>query len=135
MADTTTTLNPGSGGDKMDESLVTQSDGLTQAKRQRVVVGGDAGFDGTQNDLVQPVAADPGENPMSLPALATALVNDSPRSYTDGELRSLSLTSEGRLRVASVSASTYMDMFGDTRPISTDPDDFNFAPRNNPWGL
>lgn len=37
--DTTTTLNPGSGGDAMDESLVTQSDGATLAKRPRVDVG------------------------------------------------------------------------------------------------
>lgn len=36
--DTTTTLNQGSGGDKMDESLVTQSDATTTAKRPRVSV-------------------------------------------------------------------------------------------------
>lgn len=42
--DTTTTLNPGVGGDVMDESLVTQEvDGLTAAKRPRVVLGGDGG--------------------------------------------------------------------------------------------
>ncbi len=43
MSDTTTTLNAGSGGDKMDESLITQSDGVTQAKRPRVVSGDDDG--------------------------------------------------------------------------------------------
>lgn len=46
MADTTTTLNPGTGGDIMDESSVTQSpDGATQtsAKRPRVVLGHDDG--------------------------------------------------------------------------------------------
>lgn len=39
--DTTTTLSPPSqaGGDAMDESLVTQSDGATQGKRPRVDVG------------------------------------------------------------------------------------------------
>jgi hypothetical protein len=42
MADTTTTLNAGSGGDVMDESLVTQADG-TEAKRPRVVPGSDDG--------------------------------------------------------------------------------------------
>lgn len=41
--DTTTTLNTGTGGDVMDESLVTQSDGVTEAKRPRVVPGGDDG--------------------------------------------------------------------------------------------
>lgn len=53
--DTTTSLNAGVGGDVMDESLVTQFDGTTQAKRPRVVPGGDDGslqafdHDGLQN--------------------------------------------------------------------------------------
>lgn len=42
MADTTTTLNPGVGGDVMDESLVTNSSG-TSAKRPRVVLGNELG--------------------------------------------------------------------------------------------
>lgn len=37
--DTTTELNPGSGGDTMDETSVVQSDGETSAKRPRVDVG------------------------------------------------------------------------------------------------
>jgi hypothetical protein len=41
--DTTTTLFVGVGGDKMDETLVTQSDNVTQAKRPRIVPGGDDG--------------------------------------------------------------------------------------------
>lgn len=41
--DTTTELFSGSGGDKMDESLVTQADGSTQAKRPRIVLGTDTG--------------------------------------------------------------------------------------------
>lgn len=43
MSDTTTQINVGVGGDKMDESLVTQSDGVTNAKRPRVVLGDDKG--------------------------------------------------------------------------------------------
>lgn len=35
-SDTVTNLNPGAGGDPMDESLATQSDGSTQGKRPRV---------------------------------------------------------------------------------------------------
>jgi len=42
-SDTTTTLNAGSGGDVMDESSVYQSDGVTIAKRPRVVLGDDDG--------------------------------------------------------------------------------------------
>jgi hypothetical protein len=39
--DTTTVLSPAAapGGDVMDESLVYQSDGVTQAKRERVDIG------------------------------------------------------------------------------------------------
>lgn len=42
MADTTTVLNPGSGGDILDESLV-QSASNVAAKRPRVVLGSDLG--------------------------------------------------------------------------------------------
>lgn len=39
--DTTTVLSPAAapGGDVMDESLIVQSDGVTQAKRERVDLG------------------------------------------------------------------------------------------------
>jgi hypothetical protein len=49
--DTTTTLYPGVGGDSMDESLVTQSDGATQAKRARVDVGADGQLTSKSNPL------------------------------------------------------------------------------------
>lgn len=52
MADTTTTLNPGTGGDVMDESLVTQISGTQQAKRPRVVLGNDAGQIVDATDIV-----------------------------------------------------------------------------------
>lgn len=56
--DTTTVLNPGAAGDAMDESLVTQSDGTTQAKRPRVVPGGDDGsLQGFDHDGVRNRAA------------------------------------------------------------------------------
>jgi len=41
--DTSTVLNPGVGGDTMDESSVTQVTTGTAAKRPRVVPGGDDG--------------------------------------------------------------------------------------------
>ncbi len=105
MSDTTTTLNPGSSGDVLDETLALQSDGVTQAKRPRVVIGGNTGWDGSTNDLVLPVKADAGKNPTSLPTLPQCVVNDSPESgYVAGELRSLSMTTDGRLRVASAPA-------------------------------
>lgn len=106
--DTTTTLNPGSGGDTMDESLVTQSDGVTQAKRPRVVIGGNAG----SGDLVQPTASDPGANPYSLPTLLQGVVNDTPTSYSIGDIRALLLTTEGRLRVSTTPSENYLNFFG-----------------------
>lgn len=39
MADTVTELNPGSGGDKMDEESAVQADSETIAKRPRVQLG------------------------------------------------------------------------------------------------
>lgn len=59
MADAVTVLSPGSGGDSMDESLVNQTS-VSNVKRPRVVLGGDTGYDGTNNDLVQPTRVDPG---------------------------------------------------------------------------
>jgi hypothetical protein len=61
LNDTTTTLNAGNGGDVMDESLVTQTDG-TEAKRPRVVVGSDDGGLQTleqQNNRFQAAVMDP----------------------------------------------------------------------------
>lgn len=60
LNDTTTTLNTGTGGDVMDESLVTQSDGVTEAKRPRVVPGGDDGSIQTFSDtgVFEETAAD-----------------------------------------------------------------------------
>ena len=97
MSDTTTTLNPGVGGDVMDEALITQpGDGTTQAKRPRVQIGGGA----SGAALVEPVAAEPALSSYSIPALAVALVNDErPANYVDGELRPVSMTSDGYLRV------------------------------------
>ena len=56
--DTTTTLSPAAapGGDVMDETLVTQSDGHTEAKRERVVPTFD---DGTIMGAGQPGNAIP----------------------------------------------------------------------------
>ena len=49
MSDTTTTLNPGTGGDAMDETLALQGDGSTTGKRPRVEIAlaEDPGSSGT----------------------------------------------------------------------------------------
>lgn len=124
--ETTTTLNPGAGGDALDERTVTQADGSTQAKRAVVAIAGHNG-----SDNVQPVASDPGESPMSLPTIGTALVSDLAESgYVDGQVRALSLTNEGRLRVASEAKRTMTpeDFFGDDNVWGGD-----FSFRKSPW--
>lgn len=58
-----------------------------------------------------------------------AVVSESPQSYIDGEVRSLSLNSEGRLRVSAVPAPDYIEFFIpfdfgqniDIRELSTSP--------------
>lgn len=52
--DTTTTLNPGVGGDVMDESSVVQADGSTTVKRTRV----DVGFSGPNESQASIVGKD-----------------------------------------------------------------------------
>lgn len=123
--DTTTTLNPGAGGDVMDGSLVTQAGtGSAVAKRQRVVISGDA----QGAAVVDPVVADPGASPYSVPALAMALVDDTPESYQPGEIRPVSMRTDGAIRVYQL---------GYDEPSFTDASPFagsvNFAPLN-PWG-
>jgi hypothetical protein len=133
VSDTTTTLNPGAAGDVMDESLALQGDGLTSAKRPRVTIGGDVGFDGTKNDLVQPVRKDPGASPASLPVLGVALVGDTMPTYVDSELRPLSVTNDGRLRTSTSPARVDMVMFEPAEhsmwgELSVDP-----TQNSSPW--
>jgi hypothetical protein len=56
--DTSTVLNPGVGGDTMDESTVTQVTTGTATKRARVAVGGDDGALQTFTEVGSDVAAD-----------------------------------------------------------------------------
>lgn len=60
--DTDTILNPGIGGDRMDESLVTRPD-TSQAKRPRVVLGGDSYDSG----LAEPLSSPPVGTEAALP--------------------------------------------------------------------
>jgi hypothetical protein len=55
--DTTTTLNPGVGGDSLDESAVYDKDGTLLGKRARVVLGGEQ----SRNAVVEPVLVGAGQ--------------------------------------------------------------------------
>ena len=115
----------------MDESLITQSDGTTQAKRPRVVIAGDQ----SGASVVDPIKADPGSPVYSVPVLGSALVDEArPGGFISGEIRPMSMTTDGRVRVSSSEAAAYMDMFGDTSPIETDPRGY-LDMKNNPWGI
>lgn len=63
--------------------------------------------------------------------VAKAEVSDAPSVLVPGDLAPLSITPEGRLRVTTVVAATYLNFFGplssvgDTNPWSTP----------NPWGI
>lgn len=65
-SDTTTVLNPGVGGDSMDESSVKQADGDTSAKRARVDLG--FGSDDARGRLVGP------RDPLPVEERGTALL-------------------------------------------------------------
>lgn len=133
MADTTTVLNPGVGGDSMDESQVSNSVPAL-VKRPRVVIGGDAGVVSGVNDLVQPVKVDPGVSVMSLPALAQALVSDSPESgYSTGELRPMSLTNDGRLRVSVVEARIIETFFSAHEKSMWGDQQADITQSSSPW--
>lgn len=136
LTETTTQLNaPVSPGDKMDERQVTQADGVTVADRPVVVIAGPRGYDPTtaEFDDVQTVNADPGESAYALPTLGMGLVNDTPQGYVAGEVRPISITTEGRIRVSSSTALTYLDMFGDTSPIDCDSESCDITDVPNPW--
>lgn len=72
------------------------------------------------------VAGDTGKNLTQTPdgslrILVKALVSEAiPTAFVDGEIKSLSLTSEGRLRVSSVPARTEIDFFPDYERCTTD---------------
>lgn len=66
-----------------------------------------------------------------------ALVSERPESYVDGDIKSLSLNSEGRLRVATYPASTYLDFFPSVVMTAGygDVDAVFPMPSDHPWSL
>jgi len=64
--------------------------------------------------------------------MAQGLVSDTPNSYLEGELRPLSMTSEGRMRVTTVPASTYLELFRAPSPFFDIPD---LTEAENPWEI
>lgn len=62
------------------------------------------------------------------------VVNDTPETWLTGEVRSLSLTTEGRLRVSSSVAFTDLDLFGCEFDFGQ-PRNILTGPICNPWGM
>lgn len=62
--------------------------------------------------------------------LIQGLVNDTPSTWIDGEIRPISITAEGRVRVSSVPAMVDLDFFGRSPQIVGDVAHFT----DSPWG-
>lgn len=81
--DTHTILNPGTGGDAMDETSVTYGSAPTTRKRPRVVVGLD---DGSLISDANPFAVNVQNLPATQPVSGTVAVSNFPAELTQAEL-------------------------------------------------
>lgn len=94
-----------------------------------IAIDGDAGYtDGeTAQNLTQ-------TSDGRLRVGVAGLVSEVPESYITGEVRSLSLTTEGRLRVATFPAATELDMFVDFSSTGNFTENRVWPPLS-PWSL
>lgn len=122
MSDDYTTLNPGVAGDAMDEEAVAYGGAPTTRKRPRVVIGGSsaeqlAAVEATEPAstdyglVVRPVVPAQGDDATVGGPLVQASVNDSPSVLFSGQCAPLSLTNDGRLRVAIAEARIGVSFF------------------------
>lgn len=82
----------------------------------------------TETTLVKLALAQGADGTSTPGPMVQAVVNDAVENYTSGAVQPLSLTTQGRLRVSSLPANTYMNFFDD---ISMGGD----APNTNPFGF
>ena len=74
-----------------------------------------------------------------LRSLLAGLVSDTPSSYLPDQVKPLSINTEGRLRVSSVEANNYLEMFREDNiffnvPHLTNAAEYNSI-GNNPYGI
>lgn len=102
------------------------------------VLDADSDSNYTVGDLAKNITQTPDGR---LRAVIAGLVSDVRQSFIDGETRSLSLTSDGRLRVATSESFSYLEMFEaensfffDIPAMSTE-EAGRIDMDNNPWGI
>lgn len=145
MSDDYTTLNPGVSGDTMDEEGVTYIDSPTTRKRPRVVVGGSAAeelakvtnTDPASTDYglaVRPIVPAQGDDSTVGGPLVQASVNDTPSILYSGTCAPLSLTNDGRLRVAVAEARTGVPFFSEEMEKQWGNLKTNYTFSGSPWG-
>jgi hypothetical protein len=145
MADDYTVLNSGSGGDSMDEEGVTYVSSPTTRKRPRVVIGGSDAAQLAAVSSSDPASTDYGlvvrivsygqgdDGSVARGPMIQGYVNDAPPTvYVSNTVRPLSLTNDGRLRVASVDARVGVDFFNEGQ-ISMWREGVDMTP-GSPWG-
>lgn len=151
MSDGFVQHSPDSSGKKIDTSELTVNSNTVE--RQRVVIASDStdvGLVPVKNS--QPVSTDyalvtrvvhPDQNSdgttVSGP-VSQAVVNDTVEQYSVNTVQTLSITTEGRLRVSSVQANVYLEMFDDPDGMggdnpSSNPLAFKYNTSDNPWGI
>jgi hypothetical protein len=97
-------------------------------------IDGDAGY--TDGELAKNLTQTPDGR---LRTTAAAKVSDSRESYSPEDVRTLSMTTDGRLRVSVSEAAIYVEMFRNNTlffsvpSLSQDGDWLDMS--NNPWGL
>lgn len=123
---------PDGAGKKMDTSEIVV--GANTVERERIVLSDDADPAGlAPTRAVAPAATDYGTHVRHVPRntegdvvavtageTPLASVNETPESYVTGQVRPLSLTTEGRLRVASRQAMDDLEFFRIDGPMAFD---------------
>lgn len=147
-------INPDSSGQKVDVSKLTVSGNTVD--RQRIVISSDIdpyafvpvantdpNWETDYGLVVRNVFPARGETSNTVTGpMIQAVVNDTPENYVPGAIQPISLTTEGRIRVAVTEALTYLDFFGDDSdsefcnagPAHCRLSDHKWIMPNDPWG-
>jgi hypothetical protein len=145
MSDDYTTLNPGINGDAMDEEAVAYGVDPTTRKRPRVVIGGSSAEQLAAVEATEPTSTDyglvvrqvnpaQGDDSTVGGPLVQASVNDTPSILYSGTCAPLSLTNDGRLRVAVADARTGVPFFSTDMCNQWGSLENNFTFSGSPWG-
>lgn len=121
--------------DKLTSGIVISSMPASTTGADVLEADGDADY--TDGELAQAITQTPDGR---LRVAAAGLVSEVPLSFIDGQVRSLSMTTEGRLRVSTVPAYTELEVFREPESLFFDvpvltQDQQWIDVANNPWGF